>query len=284
MNSQYETLYGVGLLDDLHNYFPAVLYEPQAFQTVPGLLRYIHTQARNRFDLFSLGQREYRTSHPAPPPAPAPAPAPPSSGVSSVHLQATSVDLSGNQAPTNSTLPSPVRRALGGFLAGSPIGTSLQYTLNLPEQEDEEDETQLTTHLLAALLQLPAAPLTRNMVLPNLNNGRLTMEQMIYGRNNMDQFLQPVVVRPTVEQISANTTVGRLVSDTENTCAICQDTLTAEQEGRKLNACGHWFHKNCIDTWLEGNVHCPVCRHDIREHGPQESEEARRANLEADLH
>lgn len=81
----------------------------------------------------------------------------------------------------------------------------------------------------------------------------------------MDQFLQPVVVRPTAEQINANTTVGSLVSETETACAICQDTLTSDQEGRKLNACGHWFHKPCIDTWLSGNVHCPVCRHDIRE-------------------
>ncbi len=93
---------------------------------------------------------------------------------------------------------------------------------------------------------------------------------MTTGRGAMEQFLQPVVVRPTPEQIAANTTVGNLVSDTDHTCAICQDALTSEQEGRKLNACGHWFHKNCIDTWLHGNVHCPVCRHDIREPAPAE--------------
>ena len=208
-------------------------------------------QTRNRFDLFSLGQREYRAAHPRIPPPPPVPPAPPSSGVSSVHLQATSVDLSGNPPPTNSTLPSPVRRTLGGFLAGSPIASTLQYTLNLPEQEDEEEETILTTNLLTALLQLPlrgrGIPLARG------------------AGGGFDAFLQPVPVRATQEQIDANTTVGNLVSDTEHACAICQDNLTAEQEGRKLNACGHWFHKHCIDTWLEGNVHCPVCRHDIRE-------------------
>ena len=160
--------------------------------------------------------------------------------------------MSGNIISTNSTLPSPIRRTLGGFLAGSPIGTSLQYTLNLPEQEEEE-ESALTTHLLAALLQLP---LQRRLNLAGAGTGRGT---------GMDAFLQPVVVRPTDEQIDTNTTVGNLASDTEHTCAICQDTLQSDQEGRKLNACGHWFHKNCIDTWFEGNVHCPVCRHDIRE-------------------
>jgi hypothetical protein len=31
-----------------------------------------------------------------------------------------------------------------------------------------------------------------------------------------------------------------------------------------MNVCHHTFHKSCIDTWFQENVHCPVCRHDIR--------------------
>lgn len=259
MNSQYETLYGVGLLDDLHNYFPAILYNPRAFRSVSDLLVYVQDQTRDRFDLFSLGQREWRSRRSpdveeavVPPPPPPVAVNPPVEQVvgrvSSV-INVASNDLSGNSVSPNSTLPPPIRRTLGGFLAGSPLGTSLQYTLNLPEQDDEEEETALTTHLLAALLNVP---LRRQLNIPGPARG-------------LDAFLQPVVVRPTPEQINANTTVGNLVSDTEHTCAICQDSLQSDQEGRKLNACGHWFHKNCIDTWFEGNVHCPVCRHDIRE-------------------
>jgi len=34
---------------------------------------------------------------------------------------------------------------------------------------------------------------------------------------------------------------------------------------RKINGCGHLFHINCIDTWLEENITCPVCRTDLRE-------------------
>ena len=135
---------------------------------------------------------------------------------------------------------------------------------NPEEEEEEEEENAVQTNLanaLFSLLNLPVTGLTRNYVLPNL----------VDGRTQMDQFLAPVIIRPTAEQIAENTTVGNLVSDTEHACAICQDTLTSEQEGRKLNACGHWFHKNCIDTWLQGNVHCPVCRHDIREAAPAET-------------
>ena len=244
MNSHYEELYGVGLLDDLHNYFPALLYDPDGFPTVRSVLQYVQQQTRNRFDLFSLGQREYRgrispSSHLPPPPPPTTIP--------SVRL--TSSDISGTAANRNSTFPASLRVPL------PPRTTNLHYVFDLNEPEEEASSQLLTTQLLTSLLRLnPLRPLST-------------------GGASLDAFLQPVVVRATEEQIQANTTVGNLVSDEDHACAICQDTLQPEQEGRKLNACGHWFHRSCIDTWLEGNVHCPVCRHDIREPIHEDSEQ-----------
>lgn len=220
MTSPYETLYGMGLLDDLHNYFPALLYQPERFLNVQQVLHYIQEQTRNRFDLFSLGQREYRGAN------------------HSVHLNTTTSDISGGAAIPNSNLLNRV--------PPNPTGNTISYMFNLnPDQEEEE--IALTTQLVRTLLTLP-----------------LTTHGRVSG-GDMDAFLQPIVIHPTAEQITANTTVGNLVSNTEYTCAVCQDVLQADQEGRKLNTCGHWFHKNCIDTWLGRNVHCPVCRHDIRE-------------------
>ncbi len=238
---QYEELYGVGLLDDLHNYFPAILYTPERFASVQSLLRYIQQQTRNRFDLFSLGEREYRG---ASAPSASPPPPPPPTTVPSVPVNVPLNDVSANRIPQNSNFPSLPRQS--NRLSVSPF-TSLQYVFNLPDLEEEENPLTgpLTTQLLASLLRLPTNPIVR-------------------GGAGLDSFLQPVPIRPTAEQIEANTTVGNLVSDEEHACAICQDNLLPEQEGRKLNTCGHWFHKHCIDTWLEGNVHCPVCRHDIR--------------------
>jgi len=60
----YESLYGVGVLDDIHNYFPALLYEPTTFQTVPEVLAYVQLQTRRRFDLFSLGRAAYIRNQP----------------------------------------------------------------------------------------------------------------------------------------------------------------------------------------------------------------------------
>ena len=94
--------------------------------------------------------------------------------------------------------------------------------------------------------------------------GAATLTATLDGEG-MEAFLEPVVVRPTPEQITQFTTVANLATDEEHSCAICQEVLRSEQEGRKLNACGHWFHRTCIDTWFQRHIICPICRHDIRE-------------------
>lgn len=55
MADTYRVVYGVHLLDDLHNYFPSLLYTPQLFRTVPDVLTYIQQRTLNRFNLFAFG-------------------------------------------------------------------------------------------------------------------------------------------------------------------------------------------------------------------------------------
>jgi hypothetical protein len=276
MSSNYETLYGVGLLDDLHNYFPALLYDSSGFGSVQDVLAYLQHQTRNRFDLFSYGLREYQSTHPRVP----------ASSENSSYRRVVRTSFSSMPSPQLQPLSTLLRQAAATIPstpsaseplvsnANPPYQSTLQSRMphiqvelnsfvNESDDGDDEDEqplqdSRLITNALLSLLQIPSTGLTRTYDMDAFG--------AILGRGrNMDQFLQPVVVHPTPEQIASNTTVGRLVSDTEHACAICQDGLTSEQEGRKLNACGHWFHKNCIDTWLERDVHCPVCRQDIRE-------------------
>ena len=74
-----------------------------------------------------------------------------------------------------------------------------------------------------------------------------------------------VIVRPTAQQIAAATTLSTVETTTADICAVCQDGYGMGNERRQLNVCHHTFHRGCIDTWFQENVHCPVCRHDIRE-------------------
>ena len=181
----YESLYGVGVLDDIHNYFPALLYEPTSFQTVPEVLAYVQLQTRRRFDLFSLGRAAYIR----------------------------------NQPRVAVPLYRPARYV---YEETVPVNTAADNILNL-----------FTTMLNS----------------PTLNPG----------------FMNAVIVRPSAETIRANTTLSTTGdADTNAVCAICQDGYEVGVERRSLNACHHAFHKSCIDVWFQENVHCPVCRHDIR--------------------
>jgi hypothetical protein len=74
---------------------------------------------------------------------------------------------------------------------------------------------------------------------------------------------EDVEVAPTAEQINLATT--RMHVDESMVCSVCQDTITTEDDVRRINHCEHSFHVGCIDTWFVRNVHCPVCRHDVRE-------------------
>ena len=76
----------------------------------------------------------------------------------------------------------------------------------------------------------------------------------------LSTFQDPVVVAPTVEQIS------NAVEEEPNpsgSCAICQEQVSSS--AWKLRHCGHVFHRSCISQWFQTSVRCPVCRHDIRE-------------------
>jgi hypothetical protein len=46
-------------------------------------------------------------------------------------------------------------------------------------------------------------------------------------------------------------------------CSICISELESGEVIRKLG-CKHVFHKGCIDTWLESNITCPVCKKYLR--------------------
>jgi hypothetical protein len=70
---------------------------------------------------------------------------------------------------------------------------------------------------------------------------------------------EPVVVRPTADQISAATTP---IEISDCACAICQEEI--DGSAMRIRHCQHTFHNTCIAEWFTRSVHCPNCRHDIR--------------------
>ncbi|KAL3375745.1 hypothetical protein AABB24_006950 [Solanum stoloniferum] len=44
------------------------------------------------------------------------------------------------------------------------------------------------------------------------------------------------------------------------TCIICLGDISLAESRRVLTICGHEFHTHCIDSWLNINSICPLCR------------------------
>ena len=49
----------------------------------------------------------------------------------------------------------------------------------------------------------------------------------------------------------------------EETCIICLEEFNSEDIIKKF-FCGHIFHENCLNCWINKSVICPVCKYNIK--------------------
>jgi hypothetical protein len=95
---------------------------------------------------------------------------------------------------------------------------------------------------------------------PPPTNLRFPINITIPSNSLPTSWADPVTVRPTADQIDAAT---ETVPAEDSTCAICQEAI--EDDAIRLTHCRHEFHNHCITEWFTRSVHCPNCRHDVRE-------------------
>jgi len=263
--SNQTSIFNLGLLDDLHNYFPDLLYNSGRFHTVQDVLTYIQQQAKSRFNLFDYGARQYaRTAQ--------------TTVTSNVVIEpvvtidqttgrctcspflwngeypVTRLSEPSNTCPIcmppeimtpqrpapvlTTTNPPPIISRTRPRTHFSP--TTLFYTQEPEFLEPSPSTTELSAmNSLLSLLSLP-------------------MGQTIY--NTMEN----VIVRPTQAQITAATSILTVSDTSDSTCTVCQETIEPDVPVRRINQCEHQFHKACIDRWFERSVFCPMCRQDIR--------------------
>lgn len=194
MNGQYENYYGVQLLNDIHNYFPDILYGSQFQNDL--LVQYIRSEVSNRFNLFSNAQRNYFNQNRV--------------NLQNQHMRRVDSMNEGEDARVNIL-----------FSASNPLTSIIQSFIqefNTPSTESDE-----------------------------MNLGSLL----------------PVVVRPTNQQIEAASTIVEL-TNSQDSCAICQEHMNPNDRIRRLNQCRHMFHNTCILTAFDTSPRCPVCRNDVR--------------------
>jgi hypothetical protein len=323
----YETVYGFNMLDELHNFFPEMLYDdiifsnnlirymryrmntlfPHAFPRQQSIYRIYLSEAR-REDVRQWRRQETRdqvlaqevpvvqypvrtvaaastrpatsslisevpvVSTSAAAPAAASAAAPASAQVNAAGNNNTIPALS-HSNPINTILPhsldtipsTPVSRR--GITAAPPVHPRRVSRLT-PLSDPMND---LLTVLLAAAVPGAGA---------GAGAGRIPAAEASAWDNAMYANLmgnpilaawQDVIVAPTNEQIDAGSElVEHIDIPVDTNCAICMER-GEPQQWRRLH-CSHAYHKRCIDTWFQQNVHCAVCRADVRD-APTDSEE-----------
>lgn len=193
----------IQILNDLHNYFPEILYGTR-FEN-DGLVRYIREVVSQRFNLFSSARNTY------------------------------------NQANYR-------------------ITTTLNNNMYMDEHHSSP------TNIISGVIR-------EGINIPLNVNGFVNILQSMLDSSNVSPItedenhnltnLQPVNVRPTMNQIENASSIVELTSS-QSICAICQEHMLPNQTIRRLNQCRHLFHNSCIMTSFETSVRCPNCRHDIR--------------------
>ena len=116
--------------------------------------------------------------------------------------------------------------------------------------------------LLNTLLYTASQPARRNdaALLTTMLSG---LGGWTTARTNINNVWTDVPVVPTAEQVESGSDIIELVDvPEEEKCAVCQERGTVNP-WRHLH-CDHYFHRDCVDRWFTRNVHCPVCRADIR--------------------
>jgi len=262
MADRYERVYDVNLLDDLHNYFPALLYNQDLFQTVPDVLGYIRQRTMRRFNLFDYGRRQYEAGAPM---AGAPMAHQPMAGAPMAHQTMAHQPRAymAPRAPMTQTAGQPVR--VQPPPARAPMAATRFTSVN--------DLTTLIP-LLERLEQLGLGAQPPTDILPVRAGLR---------RGPLAGLYEDVVVHASQDVINGASTETTLAEDLEDNCAICQDRMRQGELVRKLTACSHEFHRACIDNWLlRSSVMCPTCRHDIRQ--PQVANTSGRRSLTTSPH
>lgn len=64
----------------------------------------------------------------------------------------------------------------------------------------------------------------------------------------------------TFSSITRRTANSATLSVISGDCAVCLSKFQAQDQLRLLPLCCHAFHTECIDTWLNANQSCPLCR------------------------
>jgi cell fate (sporulation/competence/biofilm development) regulator YlbF (YheA/YmcA/DUF963 family) len=152
----------------------------------------------------------------------------------------------------------------------SPITNVPNTTLD--SRIDTSNNVIYTTY--RSLLPIPLPRDNVQFINPSNLNLNLNTQMRNINRNIEDiisNFLEPIAIVPTRDEINAATTRTRFgelpedVRENNPTCAIDLGTFENDDDVLQIRECGHVFGRDNLLSWFRRMPSCPICRHDIRE-------------------
>jgi len=254
MNST-NSIFNDPFMDSLHRNFPDILYSDR-FRTDP-LVNYIRQQAHANFNQFTHEHALHNQPQILP--------------VNTVIATVTAATAATTTSATAEISAAAIDAS--GVAATDTSGATTATTNPITP-------TRNTIDVIHTLMNIAAPRRQRRQYITNSIFGNMAFsDEYIYydttHANHGDLFnsilnlmggpMEDVIVSPSNDQVAASTDTYLTPTALEENCAICQEEIEASVEVRKIHACGHIFHRPCIDRWFEQSVFCPICRVDIRE-------------------
>ena len=91
------------------------------------------------------------------------------------------------------------------------------------------------------------------------------------NRNSIPLNLEPVIVRPSPQQIEnacESLSFHTIENPLNSNCPILVEPFQPTDIVTRIIYCGHCFNPPSLQRWFNTNVRCPVCRYDIRNYNP----------------
>lgn len=159
----------------------------------------------------------------------------------------------------------------------SNYGSNRSSLFNTRDREPRRNNFRFNRENYTTATPTTAAPPVRNTTTTNTTTGTGDTYDSIFSSLLLDPIFTSLPrVGLTIEQLNLNTTIETWVRDIDaseeeaesenepDSCCICREPFTEGTVIRKLNRCSHKFHISCIDTWLQSNTTCPLCRGSVR--------------------